>query len=700
MTIHLMIFKTLTNRKLFATSGYGRLLSIISWLLQVIKPTEPVRLGIFRPILSKMWTILRTRGKVGLVDFTKSTRLALLHCLSGEFPLKKVQGVPVYKDGYPKSLGPELVKKLKSDTTRIYLRLVLTLLFSTRALSTGTKPDLTSIQSPCEKEPWDIGKYSVQFWRDLGYRPSKQKIPRGVYFKKYHFSTKAGPNGQAMWTSLVDLKLIKDSNLGQNLKTLGGPRFSKSFDLLQSVIHWLPSCMLPVEGYTLRRLTHFPDMEHKVRVVAILDYWSQTVLRGLHDYLFGVLRKVPQDCTFNQGSFLEKTKGWKYFYSFDLTAATDRFPIDTICQVLKGLLPEFYVQAWKEVMVGLPFDSKFGKISYQVGNPMGAYSSWNSFTVAHHYIMYWCCQECGITWTSSKYIILGDDVLIGDHQLAMKYAETMARLGVQISPMKTHQSAKLYEFAKRLVLHGVEVTPFPISALAESSNRFYLMVALLQQESRKGWLWPEGIPSTVEKFYEVVLSANSRMRARIEERSYLSDIMMRIMSGSLAANDGLNSIIRRFDIQLPQLTTEQGFNILSGVAVEVFAENNPLDSKSIQPFGVLAEDWVIQILTKENFPIEAAALDKIPSIIPVLNLYGQVCDKWLDLSKQAYLIDTIGKGEWPMHLRTMALPFSDKVFSERASHTITRVGALLADKVKIKLETELVFIYKNYPNMF
>lgn len=82
--------------------------------------------------------------------------------------------------------------------------------------------------------------------------------------------------------------------------------------------------------------------------------------------------------------------------------------------------------------------------------------------------------------------MLGDDILIGCDLLAEKYLECLGRLGVQVSHLKTHSSDRLFEFAKRLVYKGKEITPFPISALPESSHRFYLMVELLKSEIRKG----------------------------------------------------------------------------------------------------------------------------------------------------------------------------------------------------------------------
>jgi hypothetical protein len=58
----------------------------------------------------------------------------------------------------------------------------------------------------------------------------------------------------------------------------------------------------------IRRLVVFSDKEGKTRIIAILDYFSQTVLKGLHSYLFRVLKKLPQDMTFNQGAFVENVK--------------------------------------------------------------------------------------------------------------------------------------------------------------------------------------------------------------------------------------------------------------------------------------------------------------------------------------------------------------------------------------------------------
>jgi len=88
-------------------------------------------------------------------------------------------------------------------------------------------------------------------------------------------------------------------------------------------------------------------------------------------------------------------KGAKVFYSVDLSNATDRFPMQLIKQILLAQLPKSYVDAWEDVMVGYPFDFEGHKFIYATGNPMGAYSSFNSFTLTHHYLIYYLCRLHG-----------------------------------------------------------------------------------------------------------------------------------------------------------------------------------------------------------------------------------------------------------------------------------------------------------------
>jgi len=259
--------------------------------------------------------------------------------------------------------------------------------------------------------------------------------------------------------------------------------------------------------------------------------------------------------------------------------------------------------------------------------------------------MYYSCRKLGIDWKTSKYVILGDDVLIGDHNLAMKYRDVIQSLGVEISEIKTHESDKLFEFAKRLFLNSVEITPFPISSLKESSKRFYLLVNLLIEEEVRGWVSTDGIPVSVRSFYQNCLGFNSVRSRKLQDRSFICERVMKIIRGVQPANDGLNDIIRQFKIPCPELELDQAISIVGNIALQAFVDEGALDYNKEGPaLGNLALNLTIEITGLENRP-DIGSVDLIPETIPILARYGRLEEEFLRIGKEAYLIDTIGKGE-------------------------------------------------------
>lgn len=76
----------------------------------------------------------------------------------------------------------------------------------------------------------------------------------------------------------------------------------------------------------------------------------------------------------------------------DLSKATDRFPIVLISMVLRGNFSSKFVSAWEDLMVGYPFLVKGKEVRYATGNPMGALSSWATFALAHHFVVFCACK--------------------------------------------------------------------------------------------------------------------------------------------------------------------------------------------------------------------------------------------------------------------------------------------------------------------
>jgi len=91
----------------------------------------------------------------------------------------------------------------------------------------------------------------------------------------------------------------------------------------------------------LGKLTVVRDQAGKARVVAIANYWTQVALRPLHEYIFSWLRTLDTDGTFDQHGaltrFLERCPKGIVYHSVDLTAATDRIPVELLAQILDTL---------------------------------------------------------------------------------------------------------------------------------------------------------------------------------------------------------------------------------------------------------------------------------------------------------------------------------------------------------------------------
>lgn len=85
--------------------------------------------------------------------------------------------------------------------------------------------------------------------------------------------------------------------------------------------------------------------------------------------------------------------------------------------------------------------------------------------------MYHCCVQLSINWKDAKYVILGDDILIGDKKLYSVYRTTISSLGIPVAEAKTFESFTLWEFAKRWGFKGDEITPFPLPALIAAKDK-------------------------------------------------------------------------------------------------------------------------------------------------------------------------------------------------------------------------------------
>lgn len=411
------------------------------------------------------------RGPVETVGWIKSIRLACTRYMCGT-PLSATPGFGVHldKDGLPRDIA--LVELFRSrDPLRI--RAGLTLLGVSRLIPGWKSPDLAPLIDPGVAQDSQFCESLAGIVKELGW-----KLVRPEWTDP-HLTTKSGPNAQAMVGSVEDATLLTETQISY-LRILGGDLVVEQIERIRQIspLAWLRAVGLKTRKGELvtpkgiqSRLSLVKDKETKCRIVAILDYWTQTVLKPLHDSEMKLLKSLKTDCTFNQGRFRSILPKQGPYHSLDLSAATDRMPAWAQEAVLAALISKEYAGAWRSLLCSRSYFAPWANgrsIVYGAGQPMGAYSSWATFALTHHVIVRLAAKRAGLPVTFSGYALLGDDIVIANDAVAKEYRAILASLGVSVSELKTHSSRNCYEFAKRWVLDGVEVTPAPLGSLFEA----------------------------------------------------------------------------------------------------------------------------------------------------------------------------------------------------------------------------------------
>jgi hypothetical protein len=199
-----------------------------------------------------------------------------------------------------------------------------------------------------------------------------------------------------------------------------------------------------------------------------------------------LLRRIKSDCTFNQLSPFKSLPLVGPYWSLDLSAATDRFPVKVQVRVVEALVGcNQYAASWHSIMTSGSFFNPWGPpVKYTVGQPMGAYSSWATFAISHHLAVRVAAVRAGKPASWCNYALLGDDIVLTDKLVADQYLILMRELGVSISEAKSHVSNDTFEFAKRWYQNGGEISGIQLSQWLEVSNWSQLAEALRTSLSR------------------------------------------------------------------------------------------------------------------------------------------------------------------------------------------------------------------------
>lgn len=244
------------------------------------------------------------------------------------------RGLPLIIPGYLRIL----IHKGDQDV----IRLVLTLLSVFRILKAIGVLKVNTITDPFTGTTEVLPRHQITLAlaRLRVARLSMQQVSR------LRISTSGGPNHRVavLGSTLDAYALSKNPELMSYLEQVSRHTGPGLFSLLQKEIESIPSWVSTLssvmkgrlEDLTLGKLSEKLEAAGKIRLFAVADIWTQSVLSPLHEAIFSVLRNWQTDGTFDQLRPLKRlmSKGLMSFYSFDLSAATDRLPIKFQVQIL------------------------------------------------------------------------------------------------------------------------------------------------------------------------------------------------------------------------------------------------------------------------------------------------------------------------------------------------------------------------------
>lgn len=454
-------------------------------------------------------TWVKSRGILNSTQRLKEVYTLALNSMVGSPSVPEKNWIKLNKRGFPQKFSfLERFYLTGNDQERpARMQAVLSVLNWYRGMKAPGTPDLSTItDGPIVSIPQDLIDDIVIQGANPAWAIDLKDLPTAEMLLRY----KQGPNGQTTINAMLDLAALTQT-LATSVESLLSSTGSEGRQISQTMKMFL-SKVKPKPSNLHSKLSIKREGGGKDRVFAMVDYWSQVALKPYHDRLSAVLRTIPQDCTFDQSKGVEEMLKWSLKgtnSSIDLSSASDRFPLRLQVALLENLTGDRdLVEHWRTVMVDRDFRYRKRDYRWSVGQPLGSYSSWPAFALAHHCLVRYCHK---LTGHPLEYYLLGDDLVIRDPETAAVYRKLLGKLGVKVSESKS-LTGETIEFAKRLFHRGVEVSPVPVpmihatikdrGLLSECVSRLLQRSSisgqnLLVQEFSKNWAITNGL--AVEK---------------------------------------------------------------------------------------------------------------------------------------------------------------------------------------------------------
>lgn len=453
----------------------------------VVGRRTPSLVRTLRYLLLEIRKLVKKNGLVWTVKYLKACSVLLMQAVGGmKIPSTRPLGVAVSrtKNGLPRIIPSVWRARIRSGDV-IAIRVILTVFSVYRIIVIPGICKLSSI-TDCGVDLSGIrrilSRLVIAFWNLRPYTSTPLARMRVELFPIYRSGASSARWGLTQVSTSVyslfrsGLKLASNE-LGSVISELNSMMRGNN---LPSLYQDWKSMVSPWLDSPLGRLGFKLEAAGKVRVFAMVDPWTNWLLKPFHDAIFLYLSKIQSDGTFDQLAPVKRLldRGYTRFWCYDLSSATDRLPLILQMALLEPVFGSRFASLWGKLLTDrdyvYPKDKSVGvhetgSVRYSVGQPMGALSSWAMLALTHHFIVQWAywssINKTGkvlvIRWFSN-YAVLGDDIVIADGRVAREYVRIMKRLGVGIGLAKSLVSRKgALEFAKRFYVNGVDCSPLP-----------------------------------------------------------------------------------------------------------------------------------------------------------------------------------------------------------------------------------------------
>jgi hypothetical protein len=515
----------------------------------------------------------KNHGSTFTVKWLKSCTVALQKWL-GDDKVKSLREIepnlplPRVINGCPSIINRTDRQMMKRGNVHI-IRFWHSLFSIYRVLQIPGKLKLETITSPYSGNEKFL-EDAISFCKLTKWHPNVEKIveSHSLAPTTFHFSGKASPsNVNSSQGLLSDIYLLMShaeggdilNNIQSYLDIIGSKwntyiflnRLNDGVKIIESLpegsLSFKKSMVSPFGQFAIKR-----EAAGKIRVFALVDSITQSVMKPIHLGLFKILRSLPNDGTFDQDTSVTrcsiKALQYNQAFSFDLSAATDRLPVRLTASIIESIFKiEGLGLAWQKVMVdrnfsfnsltAKEFNLESNQFRYSVGQPMGCLSSWAGLAITHHWVMQMASYLNGRRdgW-EDRYEVLGDDIVIFDSSLAKWYLHIMKNLGLEINLSKSIISPEkpVFDFAKRTVIgselvSGITYSQVHSSNLSLSSriNSVYSWIKLGYLDNLQTISTVLNNFKTVDSFKDFSLMASSYMLLGLSSKNSEHSLLMK-----------------------------------------------------------------------------------------------------------------------------------------------------------------------------